>query len=186
MGDTLKLLSIALASLFAFSAIAHEDSMGIIKGEKFSIHYSQHAFAGQVNGHLVYATPLEGDFGVKLTSRIEGKEFQTTFKEDDNGVINAKLSTITKAGGAKETTFSITKIEAKQFQIIGQLDNDLFIVNVTSDKLVGGHHLANPVFNVRLGEKAFTFQLENGEACIMCSTKISFVVLTMLRATGAI
>jgi hypothetical protein len=186
------LYCLSLSYLFAFSTFAaaqeedhdHEHGLGHIVGENIDVAYTDHAFAGTIGGTLIFASPLEGEFGVKLVHRAAGKDYESSFRKVDNRFVGT-VSTPSENNSLRETTFALTSVNAADGVIEGTLDNDSFIVLVKADEMEGNHYV-NPTFIVSVGEKNFSFKLEGGEACIGCATKISFVVLSMLRTTGKI
>lgn len=168
-------LAISVFCIGLAQAHDHKAQLGEIKGDKVSLHYTDHAMAGQVNGRLVYAAPLSSEFGIKLIYRADGKEFSSDFKKV-GASFTAKVN---------ETDFALTRVSAKEGIIEGVLGKDPFKI-VLSAKSMEGNHYVNPQFDVTLPGKTYSFRLENGMACIGCATKISFVVLAMLRSSGAL
>lgn len=172
-------------TLFTFSASAHEeDQLGMLKGENLSLYYTDHAMSGHINGQLVYATPFEKEFGIKLTHRTKGQDFQSEFKQTA-GVFSGKIEGLTKAGAKSETEVKLTKVNGKEGWMEGTVANIPFKVQITS-KTMEGHHFVNPEFDVTLPNGNYKFVLENGKACMGCATKIVFVVLGMLQSTESL
>ena len=164
---------IALALIFSGAlAGAHEHGkLGTIQGEHLSLFYTDHAISGHVRGRLVYASPLEEEYGLRLRYRWEGADHESVFKKDGNDF--------------RGNLLAITRANAKEGTIEGTLGKDAFIARITSDKMAG-HHYVDPRFDVKEGERSYTFKLVNGEACMGCALKIVYAVLGMVRATGGI
>lgn len=161
-----------------------EESFGEIKGEKLSLYYYDHSFSGHVNEQLVYAIP-QANHGVLLSHRVGGRDVQALLKRSEPEFFVATIPSLTKEGKSLETKFVVTNINPREALIEGKLDQDAFSVKISAESVEAGH-FANPRFDVKVGDKAYQFRLDNGHACIMCATKISYVVLSMLRVTGVL
>lgn len=179
----------ALVSLWVLfvglNAFAHDaDQMGQLKGDKLGLHYSDHAIAGQVNGHLVFATPLTDKYGIKLTHRAQGQDFVSEFTQKA-GKFSSVIETVNDSGEKVATAFEVTKVNPQQGRIEGLLSGKAFIATITAKEVVSGHYV-NPHVDVDVAGVKYSFDLENGLACMGCSLKIVYVVLGMLGATGAL
>ncbi len=168
---------VAIAFLYvATSALAHDpEQLGQFKGEHLGLFYSDHAISGHVKGRLVFATPLDTEFGIRVTHRANEKNVESVFKKEGKSL----------SGKIGKTEFALSRVSAKDGIIEGTLDKQPFKVVITS-KTMEGNHYVNPLYDVQLKDRSYSFSLENGKACIGCSTKIVFVVLGMLRETGAL
>ncbi len=171
------------AMWLGLSAQAHEDQFGTLKGDGLELFYTDHSISGHVNEHLVFAAPLEKEFGIQLSHRANGQTYESSFKKSGSGFASDIVSV--KDSKAHKTVFTVTKVDAKQGTITGTLDQDAFTLTISAAKMDGNHYV-DPTYDVRIGGKSYTFQLENGEACVGCSLKIAYVVLGMLRSTGTL
>jgi hypothetical protein len=181
-----SLLTLAFAAAATVAPVAHADDhvgLGHLVGEHLNLVYADHTVSGAVGDLPLYATPLADEFGIKLVHRAGGQDFEATLRQTD-GVLGTTVTTAAADGAApKEVAIKFTKVSGADGTVEGTLDADAFKVVITSDTMDGNHYV-DPRFDVTVGETAYHFQLEGGSACIGCSTKITFVVLSMLRATG--
>jgi hypothetical protein len=176
----------ALISLTSNGALASDDhGAATITGEHLNLVYVDHTVAGAVAHHPVYASPLEKDFGIRLTHRANEQDFQSVFTKGADGALRGELKTINAAGSETAAVFVITEALPQEGKIRGTLDGDAFEITITSDGMAEDHFI-NPVYAVAMNDKTYIYKLENGKACIGCSLKISYVVLGMLRVTGKI
>lgn len=168
--------TIAALLLFAGPVSAHDsDQMGRLTGDKISVHYCDHAMSGEINGKLIYASPLIAEYGVKLVHRSEGKDVESIFKN-----AQGKLG-----GEIQGTEIKFTKIVPKEGLVEGVLDATPFSVRISANAVEQGHYV-DPRFDVTFPDRTYTFHLENGKACTGCAVKILYVVLGMLRTTQAL
>ncbi len=176
-----------LTALTATSAALASDDHGAatITGEHLNLVYVDHTVAGSVADHPLYASPLEKDFGIRLTHRANEQDFQSVFMKGADGRLKGELKTVDAAGSETAALFAITEALPQEGKIRGTLDGDTFEITITSDGMADNHFI-NPVYTVALNGKTYSYKLENGKACIGCSLKLSYVVLGMLRVTGKI
>ena len=175
-----------IAATLGSSALAAEDhGAATLSGEHLNLVYVDHTIAGSIADHPLYASPLENGFGIRLTHRASEQDFQSVFTKDGDGSMRGELNSVDATGTKRATVFTVTEALPAEGIIRGTLDNDTFEITITSDGVVD-HHFVNPVYNVNLSGKSYTYKLENGRACIGCSMKISYVVLGMLRVNGKI
>lgn len=81
--------------------------------------------------------------------------------------------------------FAITEILPSENTIRGTLNDDVFEITITSEGMVN-NHFVNPTYTVDINGRKYSYKLDNGMACMSCSTKISYVVQGMLRINGKI
>ncbi len=178
-------LFFVFALALAPQLMAHEHGgLGKITGENVDLFYSDHAISGHIKGKLLFATPLEKEFGIALSHWEQGKKFDTVFKKNGTA-LSGEIESLTEKGEKTNTKFAVSKISAKEGVIEGQLNGQAFKVKVSSDKMEEEHYI-NPLFQVNYLGKDYSFKLQDGMACIGCSLKISFVVLGMLSTAGAL
>jgi hypothetical protein len=184
---TFVFVTATLTSLTTSSAALASDDHGAatITGEHLNLVYVDHTVAGAVADHPVYASPLEKDFGIRLTHRANEQDFQSVFTKGADGLLKGELRTVNAAGSETAALFTVTETLPAEGKIRGTLDGDVFEINITSDGMADNHFI-NPVYTVTMNSKIYNYKLENGKACIGCSLKISYVVLGMLRVTGKI
>jgi len=174
----LFILAVSLPSL------AHDtEQMGKVVGDKIELSYSDHAAAGQVNGHLVFASPLVGKYGIQLTHRTQGQDFVSSFTQVTGGYAGT-IDTLNEAGDKTSVEVKITKVAPKLGRIEGTVAGKSFVTTVSAKEMQSGHFV-NPNFLTEINGRKFEFNLENGLACMACSLKIVYVVLGMLGSTGA-
>jgi len=147
-------------------------AFGNINSDNFSLYYSDDTLSGQINGVLVFGTPLETGSGITLQYRMPGQTLKSTFK-----VAGGKLT-----GTIKNVTVNITKFNGNAGTLEGTVGDISFKVAITS-QTTSGEEYVNPRFDVTLPNRSFSFQLDGGQACITCSSRIIAVVLGMLKAT---
>jgi len=172
--------------LFGNVALAHEETLGRLVGEHVDLAYGDHAMAGVIGGHIVFASPpadVDGGF-IKLTHRAEGRDFESVLKKDDIG-ISSVVSSVDEDGKDKHVSFKIVRVDGQAGQIDGEVNGEVFRMQITADSM-DGHHYVNPTFTVSHQSKILVFKLEGSSACIGCSAKISYVVLSMLKINGKI
>jgi len=185
------LVRVLLATLICSAvAFGHEDhdhdhgQLGMLKGENLGLFYSDHAISGHVKGSLVFAAPLENEYGIKLEHRMEGATLTSEFKKNGSA-FSGKLIQLNAKGEKSEIEVAATKVNGKEGSIDGFVGTTPFTVKISS-KTMNGNHYVDPTFNVMIGSKAYSFQLVGGTACIGCALKITYVVLGMLHTTGAL
>ena len=177
------ILFTAVTLALPLSAHEHEEQLGNLVGDGLGLYYSDHAISGHVNGHLVFANPFDSEFGLKLSHRAGGKTYESDFKKGTKGF--GGLIETEDAKGLKKTEILFTKVDAKAGVMEGMIGSTPFKVNVSATKMEG-HHYVNPVFDVTLPSKTYSFRLNDGMACMGCSLKIVYVVLGMLSTTGTL
>ncbi len=182
---------VLMAALVCSAVVfGHEDhdhdhgQLGLLKGEHLGLFYSDHAISGHVKGSLVFAAPLEKEYGIRLEHRMEGVTLTSEFKKNGTA-FSGRLTALNAKGEKTETEVVASKVSGKEGTIEGTVGATPFKVKVSS-KTVEGNHYVDPTFEMTVGEKAYKFQLVGGSACIGCSLKITYVVLGMLRTTGAL
>ena len=175
------LLFIAFSSLNLF---AHEDLLGQLVGDKLGLFYKDHTVSGHINGQIIYATPVETGFGMRLVQRIGGKDYLSEFKKTETG-LQGELVRIDEKGTQSAVQFEMTTVSAKDGVMLGRIGDKQFTAHIKANAMEG-HHFVNPEFSIELPNKTYQFRLENGMACMGCATKLVYVVLGMLEATGAL
>ena len=181
MKNIIALTFIAFSSLNLF---AHEDLLGQLVGDKLGLFYKDHTVSGHVNGQIIYATPVESGFGMRLVQRISGKDYVSEFKKTETG-LQGELIQINDKGTQRAIQFEMTTVSAKEGFMQGRIGDKPFTAQIRA-KAMEGHHFVKPEFLIELPNKTYQFHLENGMACMGCATKLVYVVLGMLEATGAL
>lgn len=172
-----------LTTLVCPTSWAHEpNQLGMLKGEGMALYYSDHALSGHIGGLLLFATPLENEFGIKLTHRSQAKDYESIFRKTGTN-FSGRIENTNSQGEKTVTEVTILKVNAAEGLVEGTLNAVPFKLIVSSNKMEG-HHYVDPNFDVTLGEKKYSFHLENGMACIGCVAKITYVTLGMLKSTG--
>lgn len=178
MKNSLLTFFALMMTLTGFTARAHD---GAIVGEGLKLNWIDHSLVGTIDGLPVFADSLTDQFGIRLSIRVEGQTFSSVLKKQDN-LIQGELLT-TRATGEARTMFVINSIDAEAGKITGQLDEDVFSIQITSEEM-DGHHYVNPVYTVKIGDKQYVYKMEDGSACIGCSAKIAFAILSAKRNAG--
>lgn len=179
MKSFLSFFFVALTTI-NFSLSAHDSTLGTLTGEHLLLNWSDHALSGHVGNTLVYAVPSEGEF--KLYHRTEGRNLSGALSSTNDG-LSGKINSLDDKGKAKTTEVLITG--AAKDSLMGTLDGDAFTLKVSSQTKNGGHYV-DPSFEVTVSGKTYSFKMKDGQACLGCIGKISFVVLGMLRSIGEI
>jgi len=179
-----RLISLFIAaSTFCSPALA-EDNHGIAKihTEDLELTYIDHVLAGRIGEHPIYAVPLSDEYGMKLQHRAGGQDFESIFRRVDDKFLGTVISQ-TAEGVVTEHVFTVNSVSAADGEIRGFLNDKPMLINISSETMNGGHYV-NPKFEMQVGEKSYEFVLEKGEACIGCSLKIGFAIVSMLGANG--
>ncbi len=173
----------AVLCLAPISAHAHEEgSVGELKGEHIHLQYVDHVLAGTIGSIPLYATPLEGEYGIRVQFSVGSQRFESTFRKDGE-TLRGKLEATNFAGAPVTSDLIVEKVNAAAGIISGSLNGTAFDVTLSSESMEGNHYV-NPTFSVDIGEKTFSFQLENGQACMGCALKIAYTVLTIMHLQG--
>lgn len=159
--------------------------LGQFKGDKLGLFYKDHTLSGHINEQIVYATPLTEGFGLKLTQRINGKDFISEFKKTEMGLVGEVFRTVGSGKEVSSLKVELTSVKAKEGLIEGRVEDEPFTAQVRSQSMQGNHYV-NPEFEITLNGRTYRFQLENGMACMGCATKIVYVIVGVLKATGAL
>ncbi|MEZ4750440.1 MAG: hypothetical protein R3B54_07375 [Bdellovibrionota bacterium] len=182
--NSLRMLGL-LSVLFAAApglAEEHEHGVGRIQNESMDLYYIDHVLTGRIGNRPVFSKPLTDAFGATLWHRAEGQDFETVFKSE-NDVLSGPVRSL-QGQNKIESRFTISEINAQQGLVKGAIDETVFTVQVTAEKMQG-HHYVDPHFRVELNSgKIIEFSLEGGQACIGCVTRLSYAILSMLHATG--
>lgn len=182
----IKMAFIASTLFIANQAVASEDhGAAVVTGEHLNLVYVDHTLAGSIADHPLYASPLDTGFGIHLTHRADETDFHSTFTKQDNGSLRGEIESVDSTGTKSLAVFAITEILPSENKIRGTLDDDVFEITITSEGMVN-NHFVNPTYTVDVNGKKYSYKLDNGMACMGCSTKISYVVLGMLRINGKI
>jgi hypothetical protein len=177
-------IATGLITLFQASlALGHQDhGFGHIVGEHLEVIYNEHTLSGSIAERPFFATPLEKAYGMRLFHRTGERTFESTFAKVGE-VLSAEVATLNALQTEGNVHFEITQIDPASGRITGKLDEDTFTIQLSAEEM-NGHHYVNPRFDVESAGKLYSFQLENGQACLGCATKISFAILSMLRGAG--
>jgi hypothetical protein len=181
MKRQLALVLIALA-LPAFASEA--DETGRLRGAHLDLLWKDHHLTGQVAGRTVAAEPLENEFGMRLTHRVNGREFSAVLNKTGNK-IGGTVDSLDRSGKPVRTVIEIAGVDAAAGVVSGYLNRAPFKLQVSADQM-SGHHFVAPRFVVQVGNKPYRFQMDGGQACMGCVVKISLVVLSMLGVGGAL
>ncbi len=181
----MKRLFVFLTLTLSLTVFAHDpDQMGTLTGENLVLSASDHGFAGHIGGRLVFASPLEGKFGMLVRHRAFGKDFDTTFEQVGKG-LQGEIQSVGRDGKSVSAKVVITKASPKEGVIEGTLGADPFTVKISASAM-DGHHYLNPQFDASVGSKTYQFKMDEGQSCLGCAIKTTFLVLGMLRVTGEI
>jgi hypothetical protein len=177
--------AVAVASQISMIALAHEGAtVGEIRTKELKLTYIDHVLSGSIGSNPVYAYPLPDQFGLTINYHIGSEMISTEFKNSEDG-LGGKFSHKDTEGKLVETSVNITKVDAKEGKIFGTVDADHFEVQISANEM-NGHHFVNPHFKISIGEKTYEFDLSEGQACMGCSTKLSYVIVGLLRVNGAL
>jgi hypothetical protein len=178
-------VAVAITSQISTLGFAHEGAtVGEIRTEELKLTYIDHVLSGAIGSNPVYAYPLPDQFGLTINYHSGSEMISTEFKNSEYG-LGGKFSRKDAEGKLVETSVSITKVDAKAAKIFGTVDADQFEVQISANEM-NGHHFVNPHFKMLVGEKTYEFDLNNGQACMGCSTKLSYVIIGLLRVNGAL
>lgn len=81
--------------------------------------------------------------------------------------------------------FKLDSVNPKEGAMAGSIDGVRFTAQIRSQSMQGNHYV-DPEFEVSLNQVTYRFQLENGMTCMGCATKVVYVVLGVLKSTGAL
>lgn len=183
--QSLSVFAIVASGFLATAAAADEDhGIAKITTQELDLTYIDHVLSGRVGDRPVYALPLADEFGMRLMHRAGGNDFETVFKKVGEE-FTATVASISTDGAETETVFRVTSVSGATGEIKGFLNDKAFSVKISSDTM-NGHHYVNPLFEIDVAGKPYSFVLQGGEACIGCSVKLTFAILSMLGTTGTL
>ena len=158
--------------------------MGTFLGSGVDASYSDHTLAGRVGQVVFYASPLKGEFGTKLTFRAYGMDQEAFFRKSGEDFVGT-LMLKNERGELRPVVFKFDRMDRDEHKVYGSLNDIPFELHVRA-KEMNGHHYVNPEFEVVTNGKSLSYRLENGDLCMGCVVKTSFVILSLLNLQGKI
>ncbi len=178
---------LSFSSLFTLSTAALADGdhgVGLIATPTMNLSYIDHVLSGRIGDRPVYARPLTDEFGMALFHRAGGKDFESIFKKDGEqykGVVES----IDHNGQPIEAEFIMTAANGQEGTITGTINELPFTVQLSAETMEG-HHYVSPHFAMTIGDKSIGFDMKDGTACVGCSVKLSFAIISMLFVSGSL
>lgn len=79
--------------------------------------------------------------------------------------------------------FAFTNVDTEQRLIEGYYAQSKFRVSIFA-KGLEAERFVNPMFDVRLGDKRYCFELENGHTCLGCAIRLSCKIIATLQESA--
>ena len=181
-GIMLRNIFLTLAVFISAQAMAHEHSPQTMRGTGIELQELDHAMAGSVLGHPIYAGFSERNFSARLTMAVHGNDLQMQIT-DQNGQYRGQIEMLGEDGTTVErvTAIEFVRIERQpmpeQIRIHLLLNQNPIQVDVVGERFQDGHFIA-PTFRFHgiasdVVEMKFT-----GESCFAYSANIAMLVAT--------
>ena len=178
--------AVALVCLLPLGAQADEDhGIGKIVNDQMDLTYIDHVLTGRIGDRPVFGKPLADAFGLSLWHKAEGQEFATELVREGDQFVGG-IESLNPQEEVVSADFIVTEVNGGEGRFRGSLAGRDFEVIISADEMEG-HHYVDPTFDVLFADGgAYQFQLEGSQACMGCALKLSYAVLSMLHAYGAL
>ena len=180
----MRTLILMVCLAFSLPVLSDENhGIGKITNDELDLTYIDHVLTGRVGDRPVFARPAKEGFGLYLWHRANGQDFESSLRVEGDRIKGAVLSQSLN-GESIEEEFYYT--EREQGLLKGVIGDRTFMVEISSEAM-NGHHYINPHFLVTFGDgQTYEFDLKNSQACMGCSMKLTYAVLSMLYSYGTI
>ncbi len=173
----MKKILIGLVSLMLTVAVMAEiHPKGKLTGTNASLVTYDHAFAGEMNGIVIFGVLDESIFTSEITIRKYGQTIRAEFKKQENNTLGGN---VTYKLEDREVAFNITlnKIDPKTKQISLNAAGEEVVIAITSEGFADGHFI-NPTITFTLGGNAYEYHMV-GEACYGMLAHFSMMLISV-------
>ena len=188
-----NILAIAFALILPLAALADEHAPGWIRGNNIELSELDHAMAGAVHGHPVYAAFQESSFTAHLVLRSHETDVTLDLADGADGIYRGEMLETRLINGESlefKTSVEFVRIERtealERIRIHMKVNGAPAVATVTGESFSDGHFAA-PTFAVEgIAPETITFQF-SGRSCFGYSINLAMLVTAAyqhLRAPG--
>lgn len=179
-----KLLALTMASAVSLAAFADEHGPASLKGESIELFEMDHAFAGKMHEHPVYAGFDHQPFGTSFVLRKNDKTLQTRIetpapREGLDSKLYGELVEQINAEQSVTTIVSLKNIQRNEDQsalYIYEVDSEKVTVLVKGERFENNHFIA-PSFEATLANGEALSWKFSGQSCFAYSANIAASIL---------
>lgn len=176
----MKKLFLCLA-LLSFTAFADDHGMTDMKGPGIELKSYDHAFAGSVNGFLVFGNVDEGKGHSALTIKKDGGLSVADFNFGENRSFGGTLSHTDESGKQTIVNVEMVKLDRSNTTFTFKVNGQDLDVKIVADDFRNNHFI-NPEYKTTIGGKPFVFKMMSGHACYTMSAHL----IAMMLAAGSL
>jgi hypothetical protein len=162
-------LILALSLIFtSFIALAGDHSLTNFKGGDVELKAADHAVAGSVKGHLIFASLSEETGVTNFTAKKDGKLINLEIKRLASGSFGVETNTL---------SVLFKKLVREENKFIFTVNGEEIAIDIKADDFSNNHYI-NPAYTFHFKDKDLTVKLEKGEACYNFSAHLIAMILT--------
>ena len=178
MKKKLTLLALSFAFVFGggFAFGEDEHPLSTIQGTQIELKYSDHAFAGSINGIVAFGYLDEDTFSSELVLRKHGSLIKTIFSKDPaTKIFGGQLLSVDTNGSQRRTLLTVTAIQPKEQKISLKINEEQIEMLVSADRFENGHFI-NPTYSTVYQGQTISYKVE-GSACYGVSSHFALMIL---------